>query len=261
MKFLASDLDGTLLESKTNSISVENRQAIKKLRDMGHKFIISTGRDLQGVLKSVGQYDDLEYDYLVLCNGALILDKDHNVIYKNSLSNDFVKTVYENFFDKETMGLHLSYENNNAIFYDGDLGEYSYFVGDFKNVNNVELFEKNYEFGLISMFTKDQSVDTIETLKRKILEIHSDKIEAFRNQSFLDIVSKNCSKGEAIKKVLEIEGWNIDNLFTIGDSYNDVSMFNITYNSFTFNHVEEGVKSYANNTVDFVHECIQEMIK
>lgn len=261
MKFLASDLDGTLLESQTNSISTENRQAIRRLRDKGHKFIISTGRDLQGVIKSVGQYNDLEYDYLVLCNGALILDKDHNEVYKNYLSNDFVKNLYENFFNKETMGFHVTYENSNAIFYDGDLGKYSYFVAEFKNINNEKIFDEDYEFGLLSMFTKDHSIDAVESLKNIILELHGDKIEAFRNQSFLDIVSKNCSKGEALKKILEIEGWNIDNLYTIGDSYNDLSMFSITNNSFTFNHVEEGVKSFANNKVDFVHECIEEMIK
>lgn len=261
MKFLASDLDGTLLESKTNSISPENRQAIKKLREIGHKLIISTGRDLQGVMKSVGQYDDLEYDYLVLCNGALILDKNHNIVYKNYLSNDLVKNLYDNFFDRKTMGFHLSYEDKNAIFYDGDLGEYSYFVEEFKNVNNEELFSQNYEFGLLSMFTKDNSIDTVESLKNKIIEIHGDKIEAFRNQSFLDIVSKNCSKGEAIKKVLELEDWNADNLYTIGDSYNDLSMFKITNNSYTFSYAEEGVKASAKNVVDFVHECIEEMLK
>lgn len=261
MKFLASDLDGTLLESKSNSVSEENRQAIKKLRDMGHKFIISTGRDLQGVIKSVGQYDDLEYDYLVLCNGALILDKDHNEVYKNYLTNDLVKSLYDNFFDRETMGFHVTFEDKNAIFYDGDLGEYSYFVEEFKNVNNEDLFLQNYEFGLLSMFTKDNSIAAVESLKDKILEIHSDKIEVFRNQSFLDIVSKNCSKGEAIKKVIELEGWNIDNLYTIGDSYNDLSMFKITNNSYTFNYAEDGVKASANNVVDFVHECIDHMIK
>lgn len=261
MKFLASDLDGTLLESQTNSISAENRQAIKALRDKGHKFIISTGRDLQGIIKSVGQYEDLEYDYLVLCNGALILDKDHNEVYKNYLANDLVKSLYDNFFDRKTMGFHLTYEDKNAIFYDGDLGKYSYFVEEFKNVNNEDLFSKNYEFGLLSMFSKDNSIDTVESLKQKILEIHGDKIEVFRNQSFLDIVSKNCSKGEALKKVLEIEGWNIDNLYTIGDSYNDLSMFDITNNSYTFTYAEEGVKSFAKNVVGFVHECIDHMIK
>ncbi|MDU5411955.1 MAG: HAD hydrolase family protein, partial [Clostridium perfringens] len=48
---------------------------------------------------------------------------------------------------------------------------------------------------------------------------------------------------------------------TIGDSFNDISMFEITDNSYTFNRAEEGVKAHANNHVDYVHEIVDHIIK
>ena len=44
------------------------------------------------------------------------------------------------------------------------------------------------------------------------------------------------------------------------DSWNDVTMFNITKNSFTFHHVEEELKEHASYLVDSVADCIEEHI-
>ena len=61
--------------------------------------------------------------------------------------------------------------------------------------------------------------------------------------------------------ILEDEDATTDNLYTVGDSLNDISMFKITKNSYTFNHAEEIVKPHANNIVDYVHEVIEDMLK
>ena len=95
-----------------------------------------------------------------------------------------------------------------------------------------------------------------EKLKEQLLDTFGESYGIFRNQAYVDMVGKDCSKGSGLKKILEIENWDVNNLYTIGDSYNDISMFEITDNSFTFNHVEDFVKAHANHTVDFVHECI-----
>ena len=47
--------------------------------------------------------------------------------------------------------------------------------------------------------------------------------------------------------ILQDENLDADCLYCVGDSFNYVSMFNITKNSYTFNEAEEKVKTYANN--------------
>ena len=94
MKLLASDFDGTLLVDKKSN--KRDSEGIKNLRKKGHKFIISTGRTLLTMEGVIEKYD-LEFDYLVLCNGAVILDKNKNVIKNNLVDFEAVKKIVEEF--------------------------------------------------------------------------------------------------------------------------------------------------------------------
>ena len=82
----------------------------------------------------------------------------------------------------------------------------------------------------------------------------------FRNDIYIDIVPLGCSKGNGIKYIAKQEFIKDDYIYTIGDSWNDVTMFNITKNSFTFHHVEEELKEHAAYLVDSVADCIEEHI-
>ena len=84
MKILASDLDGTLIVN--NNISKENIEAIHRLKENSGKFVISTGRTFNGVKNIIDTYP-LEYDYLSLCNGGLIIDKNNISYFQNYFYN------------------------------------------------------------------------------------------------------------------------------------------------------------------------------
>ncbi|WP_024614081.1 HAD-IIB family hydrolase [Clostridium sp. Ade.TY] len=261
MKLLASDFDGTLLVDK--EIHKRDLDGIKNLRKEGHKFIVSTGRTLLGMEEVFEKYD-LEFDYLVLCNGALILDKDKRVIKNSMIEFEAVKKIIEEFSDEEqTMiyfdngnGMNLI-ENKNA-----DLENLQFF-----EELEVEVAKKedilNLKSGalILSVFASDGSIERAEKIKERLINMFGDELGIFRNQFFIDIVSKGSSKGNGLKEVLKIENKNFDDIYTVGDSFNDVSMFEITNNSYTFNRAEDGVKIYAKNHIDYVHEIVDYIIK
>ena len=93
-KILASDLDGTIFVE--HKIHEDDLKAIKKLRENGHKFIISTGRTLTGIKKVLDIYD-IEFDYLVLCNGGIILNDKFEEIHNNKIDFELGKSVIEDF--------------------------------------------------------------------------------------------------------------------------------------------------------------------
>lgn len=45
-------------------------------------------------------------------------------------------------------------------------------------------------------------------------------------------------------------------VYSIGDSWNDLSMFKVAGNSFTFTSSEESLKEHVDYVVDSVSECI-----
>ena len=57
---------------------------------------------------------------------------------------------------------------------------------------------------------------------------------------------KGCSKGESLKKYQKYKGVSDENIYVVGDSGNDISMFKEYYeNSFCMKHSSPAVKKYA----------------
>lgn len=258
IKILASDLDGTLIKNEV--VSDKDIQAIKKLKDLGHKMIISTGRSPSGV-KHLTDKTPIEYDYLVLCNGALVLDRDHEIIIKKEIPSSVIKDLHQTILKNEEYIFYVD-DGKHSMLLEGCVTEPYVDSGYFtKRISHQGVLERSHEYVLLSLLSKDGTVEAAEKIKNYVLDKHGDKVEAFRNQIFVDIVPKGCSKGEGINSVLAKIEEEIVGVYTIGDSWNDVSMFEITENSYTFHEVEEELKNYAKNRVNYVHECIEEMLK
>lgn len=262
MKILASDLDGTLIREQ--KISQKDLKALKKLKENGHKVIVSTGRTLSGV-ESVFKEFPFEYDYLVLCNGGLILNKNKDIIHEKSIDYTIKDSILEEFYNDGTLLMYYdngedTYLINNSSVDTSNLKED--FIETFSN--KIEIDEAQSAKGtykMMSVFDVSGSIEKCENVKERILAKYGDYVEAYRNQCFVDIVPKGCSKGNGLMMILEDENMSTDDIYTVGDSFNDVSMFNITKNSYTFNEAEELVKPHANNLIDYVHEIVEEILE
>lgn len=259
MKYLASDLDGTLLQ-KDDSIREEDVQAILRFKDEGNKLIISTGRPLEGIKRALKNYPEIKYDYLVACNGSVVLDKDDNVIYDNYIDAEIAKLIFKDIIEYKNMFVHFE---SDGITYsiETDMEVKNQIAELFNNILPKEIvLNENRKYPIISVMAIDEDINTAEEIKNKLIKKYGDSIETFRNQFFVDIAPKNCSKGIALKNLSDKIGINLENLYVIGDSYNDISMFEITDKSFTFIYAEEGVKKQANNIVNSVAECINKIL-
>ncbi|WP_195986463.1 HAD-IIB family hydrolase [Clostridium sp. D53t1_180928_C8] len=250
-KLLASDLDGTLVVG--NNLSYENKKAILDLNNKNDIFVVSTGRPYNGVIFLEDQHD-IKIDYYVLLNGAIILDKNKNTVKHNIIKRETIKSII-NFYYKE--GIKLSVES----------GYFTYLLSDFdylpydntKRVNSIE--EINEEISLISMYLPEAKIEDIEVIKDNINSVYNNEVIAYRNINYIDIVPIGCSKGNGVKYVVEKENIEETNVYTIGDSWNDISMFEVTDNSFTFHHVEDELKSNVKYVVKSVADCINNFMK
>jgi Cof subfamily protein (haloacid dehalogenase superfamily) len=262
MKFLASDLDGTLV--RDNKVMDKDLKALKRLKELGNKVIVSTGRSLNGVQAILKEYP-FEYDYLVMCNGGLIVDKDNRIIHEKVIPNKIQKKIIT---DSYNLGDSLIYydDGNDTYMIENESVDTSKVDADFFNhfsqrITLEHALNSTIDSQIMSIFNVSQSIERSELARENLLKKYSEHIEAFRNQCFIDIVPKYCSKGNAIMRILEDENKGTDSLYAVGDSLNDVSMFNITRNSYTFNAAEEIVKLHADNIVDYVYEVVEDMLR
>lgn len=78
MKYIIFDMDDTLLNDH-REISECSLDVLKSIQAKGHKLVCNTARS-----KSFNQkyFDQIRPDYAILNGGALIIDRDENVIFK-----------------------------------------------------------------------------------------------------------------------------------------------------------------------------------
>lgn len=261
-KLLASDVDGTLFVNQ--SIHEKSIELIKKFREKGHAFLLCTGRNFGGVKHLFKEYD-IEVDGFVLCNGAVVIDKDFNIIHNNIIQDDIIKEVFEeikssneyNFYfaDSEKLYIVNGY-NTHPMISSADMEDKMEVI----KIDESEFYKNSYTANIIGIDVKDECCNKAQLKKLELEKIIGDKVSIYRNQSFIDIVPSDTSKGLGIEKVLANYEVESENVFVIGDSWNDLSMFETYNNSYTFSYAEEDLKLHANNIVDNFYECLDKII-
>ena len=195
----------------------EDIEAIKTFQSKGNKFALCTGSPLGGV--NALMKGKIIPDYYVLCTGSLVLDKDYQVIYAQEIPFELVKEVCQKYENETIIGPHCLDE------------KYLYF----KYVpNDAPSYIKQFE--ITDEINKDYP-----------------SLHAFQNVNAIDVVKKGCSKGNGI---LEITKLISDETAGIGDSYNDLEMFKVVNQSFTFKTSPKDIQQQTRYTVSSVKMAI-----
>lgn len=247
MKLLASDFDNTLWfddHMKDNDV-----KAIHEFQNDSNLFGVCSGRCLHGIVNPSLPYH-LEHDFYILLSGALILNKDKEVIFEKKIPMSVVKDVYE-FLDQKEMSvvyndiMYMIYKNKPRE----SFGVY---------IDSLDELDTDMVSAFSFHFSKDEIADaTIAT--GKILEQYGDILEAFQNNQHIDIVAKSCSKGNGMKMIQEYFQLAIEDIYGIGDSWNDLPMLDAIENGYSFTYADADVQKHAKVIVDSLADCIYDI--
>ena len=272
-KLLASDIDGTLLlNKKIHHKSIEN---IDRFKNDGNLFILSTGRALCELDSIINEYK-LDVDAYVLCNGAFILDKSLNIIEDFKIDSDIVYKISKyvlstNNFTLSVLDGYKSYLiKSKSILKARNLFNLNSLKKIYKMLinksSNLELLNLNHlkdndlNINIMSIYSLNDNVEKAENLKNYLNDEFGKYITAYRNKYFVDVVFKGCSKATGIEKVCKNFNLADNNVYVIGDSWNDLSMFERYDNSYTFTYAEKTLQKKANKVIDSFHYCIDDIL-
>lgn len=90
------DVDGTIYDNDTNTISDNTKNSIKQLQDLGYKVVMATGRTV-GAIANTDIKDAANWDGYILANGGLTLDSDFEVVRNLVCEEDFINRLVENY--------------------------------------------------------------------------------------------------------------------------------------------------------------------
>ncbi len=257
-KIFITDIDGTLIHHDERD--KENIAAFKRLKENNNIVVACTGRSLEGV-EIVEKEHEIKFDYYIVLNGAMILDSEKNIVNRRELKN---KEVYDIINSIKSECLNISINNGEKYYLVHGNGENLVKEDDGFKLDFLELEEiLNQNILAIAIHYKKEDgkhIEPLEKICKMINSKYSDFMIAYRNNHFIDIVPKGCSKGEGVKYIEELFKIDSKDIFTIGDSGNDISMLSGKENSFTFDYVEDEIKQHAKHIIGSFSECIDNYV-
>ncbi|WP_289963325.1 HAD family hydrolase [Faecalibaculum rodentium] len=268
LKAIIMDMDGTLL-APGDHILPETKQKLLELERQGVTLILASGRSYTRLLPYADQLDmAANGGYLIEVDGISLYDMgagEREVLRRMDPSE--IREVYTDL-------MHLNCEAQ-ACF---DDGFFDYFDEDIRRKKEQLRKERNlpddfpwtagpwdWLADLRSGYPNQTFVHSAEEINRpinkiqlmqdedKIREIYDflirkygDRFEIFRTcPRQLELLPKGYSKGKTLKRLMEMKGWNKDEVVAFGDGENDVSMFEVVDDSFAMANARDFVKAKA----------------
>ncbi|OXA93379.1 Cof-type HAD-IIB family hydrolase [Flavobacterium hercynium] len=219
IKVVVSDLDGTLLNPQ-HRISDYTKSIFQELHQQGFLIVVATGRHH---LDAMAIIETLEIPvYLVSSNGARVHSPDHKELFSFNLESDIVKAALNVDIDPEVTVV-LFRENiylTNRI--SEKLKEYQ---ADLRYLPELVDYKTLEDFGAIKIFFSCDDHEKLVAVKDAILANSSDTLHhAFSLPTCLEFMDKSIDKAVSIERVLEKEGFTLEQAISFGDGFNDVQM-------------------------------------
>jgi hypothetical protein len=252
MKLFASDYDGTLCfhdkkNVKDGYYKEEDMKAIQEWQKAGHLFGICTGRALDSIMDSVKIHDGIQPDFYIASSGAVIADGNGKVLYADYLPYSLLEEIV-----KATNGDHMFIACKEGYV---PLSKHipSFIIGGSDNtIHTLSEFKEDPVETASFEYESEQEL----YLDLPKLSPFKDQLSFYINQTSIDLVAKGHSKATGIKKAAKLLGIQEENLYCMGDSYNDLPMIEALEKSFTFLDAPQELQKAAGKCVKSLADAI-----
>ena len=268
-KLLAVDLDGTLFYPKklTRLIPKKNVLFLRKWIDEGNKVVLISSRsyDFTKKLKNEIQRPVDFINYIgaqVRINDELIRDvaieKEHLISVLDEIKNNYDTLSF--MIATNDFPLVMSDNKNLGAFARGFYSFWYFWQLKYREkyicsnkVFDEQIVKGNTYLTRILFGIKKKNHEIAKELNKKLRERFPD-IEFSWTDIIIEMTPSGCTKSESLKFYVEKTGFNKDDVYVVGDSGNDITMFQEYYeHSYCMAHSYSSVKKYAKHIISRVH--------
>ncbi|MGL5722048.1 MAG: HAD-IIB family hydrolase [Brevinema sp.] len=265
-KFLACDVDGTLIPMGDH-VDEKDCDAIRKFRQAGNHFALSTGRTLNWV-KPLFEESSLEADSLILANGATLYHIDSlNPLQTTRLTANAVpasigKEIISYLYHHENVVLYWGDGNVTYEFEDRripvDTGTFAVGSESTKYVSFKEFMDNPSEIIGFGTSPVSKKPEDARAIRDKLIARWGNQVTIVSNLFFVDIMMKNISKGNGVKQMIDFINKPF-HVYSLGDSFNDEPMFEFAgkNNAFLMENGDLELIDATHRQVSSVAECIE----
>ena len=274
-KYLFFDIDGTLI-GPSRRVSQKTIDGIRQARKKGHKAFLCTGRAPISIMREIR---DIGFDGIISSAGGFI-SVGGKYIFENFINQYVLSEVILLFTNAKIL---FSLETKDALYQTPG-------VQEFFDKKNSNLIKDNLELARFLEERKNEEVklsiskfNILNTKVTKVGFISEDKLAFYDCVKYLseffnvvifsketddfingEIILKNCTKGDAIKKVADYFKADMKDTIAFGDSMNDYQMIEAAGYGIVSYLAPEKLKAIADDTFeepdnDGIYECMKQL--
>ena len=242
-KIIACDLDETLLKLD-RTIDERDKEAIKKAKQLGVKFVPATGRGYNSVsdtLKELGLYEE-EGEFVISYNGGAISEnKGSKVIYFKGITFEQASFLYKKGLEYDVC-IHV-YTKDMVYAYNYLQEEIDYLAG---RMEVREIFDKDIEFlrgqDIVKVLYMNTDYAYLKKIEEELSEYTKDLDVSYSSNRYIEFNHVGVNKGQGLKRLAELLDVDIKDTIAIGDNFNDLSMIKVAGLGVGVANAVEGMK-------------------
>ena len=269
-KVLATDLDGTLMYPNRffRCIPRKNVAFVRKWIDAGNKLVIISSRG-PGFIKMLEKEIDRDFDYI--CYTSSLIRANGKIIKDDSIDGDTAEKVLNIINNKHRPVAYLMNNNTETLWIKNLSGVgtllmliykiYWIFQGKKreKYILNNRYFDEQVKSGniykvMVFFGLSGKNKEISREVNKELRESHPE-VESSWSKIVNEITPLNCNKGAGLKYYCDYLNINHDDVYVVGDSGNDITMFNLFQeHSYVMAKAYPSVKKYAKHVISRVYK-------
>ncbi len=251
-KVVFFDLDGTIVD-ESNEICPSAIRTIRELRANGHKTAVATGRGGFEMVDFIKKYA-LELFDIVLYNNGAQCEYQNDVLFRHPLNPTEVAAIIQ-IARKNGIeyGVGSEYEWRFSVDYHPAIEQIS--DGGFLKIK--DRLDPDYHLGrnvYSGLLFADMSVLPLFEPVLMDCEIVQGILIGGKISPHIDFWSKNITKADGIRNVLDLLGSTIEDCVGVGDGFNDIQMLQQVGLGIAMGNAHPDVQKHA----DFVTKSIDQ---
>lgn len=224
IEIIFSDIDGTLVTFTENTkIPQSVNYSVQKLKQAQIPLVLVSGRSYAEAKNLINNMKN-DNIYIVTLQGAEIINSKGKIIYQDNIKNkDFRKILKAvDLFNK------LNHQHSKVCFfvkgktYSKEDFVFTYVSQPVKVIKSINQLGLNVNPGKIMIY--EPNIEKLKALKNFLKKNFPNYNINMATDWYCEIVSPTASKGNAVKKIVNILDVNLKNSAAFGDSENDISM-------------------------------------
>ena len=249
-RLVASDLDGTLLNSKVK-LSPENHSAITQMAERGVYFVPSSGRTLEEIPAEIR--DHAQIRYIIHSDGAVVYDKLTGDRIDLTMSHEVSMKLLEILWEYDT-DLSVRYEGRSYVDDDTNHDDFHRYHR-MSDAYRIFVYQTNHSVKQFRSFCR--SMDRIEMIcaffhrddemaecRQRLLQMDEYMVAASEPYN-LEVYSRDAGKGKALLRLAEQLGLDRSQTIAVGDSPNDRNMLECAGLGLAMENADDAIKELS----------------